>query len=291
MKFFSIRFLLLLALVPGLLGFSFQFGEEPDARAIVTKMIESIDAHRGAKYTVRTNERLPNQKNLFQTNVLTKVHVSPRKIYLKMITEPNLGTEILYVEGIRENKALVNPGKFLPTLKLSPFNSLLTKNQHHTLLSSGFSIVSEIVKKGVERADMAGKFDSIFLYFGEVTWSGRACYKIVINDPTWTLTTYRAAKGERMYDVALKFLIPEYSLVELNGVRDFEEDLSGRTLKIPTTYARKTVFYVDKENYFPIFQEMSDSKGVFERYEITNLVVNPIFKKDEFTEKFPEYKF
>ncbi|MBL0308192.1 MAG: DUF1571 domain-containing protein [Bacteroidetes bacterium] len=208
-----------------------------------------------------------------------------------MVTEPNLGVEILYVEGMRDNKALVNAGRFLPTLKMSPFNNLLTKNQHHTILSSGFNIVSDIVKKGVERADAVGKFDSVFMYEGEVNWSGKSCYRVVIYDPTWALTTYRALKGEKMYDVALKFLIPEYSIAELNGVKSFEEDLTGRVLKIPTTYARKTVFYIDKETHFPIFQEMSDNKGVFERYEISNLIINPAFKLDEFSENFAEYKF
>jgi len=264
---------------------------ESQARSIINKMMEAIDAHKSCKYTMRTNERLINQKTPFQTNAFNKINVSPRKIYIKMVSEPNLGTEILYVAATREGKALVNPGKFLPTLKMSPFNSLLTKNQHHTILSSGFNIVNDIVRKGIDRADQAGKFDSVFMFGGEVTWNGRACYKIIIDDPTWAHTTYRAAKGEKMFDVAIKFLIPEYSIVELNGVKDFEEDLSGRTLKVPTTYARKTVFYIDKENYFPIFQQMSDNKGVFEQYEFTNLVINPVFKQDEFSENFPEYKF
>ena len=79
-----------------------------------------------------------------------------------MIEDPNKGTEILYIEGENNGKAIVNPGKFLPTLKLSPYNSLLTKEQHHTILSSGFSIVGKIVESGVKRADDRGKFDEVF---------------------------------------------------------------------------------------------------------------------------------
>lgn len=271
--------------------FATKQSQELTARQVINQMLLAIDRHQGCSYTLHKYERLVNYKGLFHNRVFTKVQTNPRKIYLKMLSEPNMGTEILYVNGLRENKALVNPGRFLPTLKLSPFNSLLTKNQHHTLLSSGFNIVGDIVKKGVERADRAARFDSVFLYLGEVIWEGKVCYKILINDPTWTITTYKAAKGEKMYDVALKFLIPEYSLVELNGVKDFEEDLSGRLLKIPSTYSRRTVFYIDKQTNFPIYQEMSDNKGVFERYEIYNLEVDPSFEANEFSEKFPEYKF
>jgi outer membrane lipoprotein-sorting protein len=46
----------------------------------------------------------------------------------------------------------------------------------------------------------------------------------------------------------------------------------------------KTVLYIDKETNFPIYQEMSDEKGVFEKYEYSNLVVNPIFKADDFSD-------
>jgi len=114
---------------------------------------------------------------------------------------------------------------------------------------------------------------------------------LVIDDPTFTYTTYTAKKGENMFTVAAKFLVPEYSMVELDGVKNFEEDLGGKVLKIPTSYARKTVMYVDKENFFPVFQEVSDDKGIFERYQFFNLLVNPSFKPNEFTEDFPEYNF
>lgn len=264
---------------------------DSETRIVVNKMLSAIDNHKSSMFTMRSNERLVNMKELRNGDIFTKVQVSPHKLYMKMVTEPNKGTEILYVASDREGKALVNPGKFLPTVKLNPFNSMLTKDQHHTILSAGFSLVPRVVRDGVKRADAEGKFDEVFKYTGDVTWNGRKCYKLVIEDPTYKYTTYTAQKGENMYHVALKKLVPEYSLVELNGVKNFEEDLGGRTLKIPTAYAKKTIMYIDKENYFPIFQEMHDDKGVFERYEYFNLVVNPRFAEDEFSKDFKDYNF
>lgn len=264
---------------------------ETQTRTIVNKMLATINAHKGVVYTMRSEERINGIKGLRGGLILTKINVSPKKLYLKMIEDPNKGTEMLYAEGEREGKALVNPGKFLPTLKLNPFSNLLTKDQHHTILSSGFGIIAKIVDQGAKRADSQGKFDEVFKYVGDVTWNGRSCYKLVIEDPTYTYTTYTAQKGENMYKIALKFLIPEYTMVETSGVKNFEEDLGGRTLKIPTSYSKKTVMYIDKENNLPIFQEVSDDKGIFERYSFFDVKLNPAFKADEFTDKFSEYNF
>ncbi len=286
------RLIVIAIVLIGGLNFSASYKPESQSRTIVNKMLKAIETHKGCIYTMRSEERILSMKTgLRGGDILTKINVSPRKTYMKMVTDPNKGTEILYAEGERGNKALVNPGKFLPTIKLSPYSSLLTKDQHHTMLSSGFGFVAKIVSQGVKKADEQQRFDEAFKYVGDVTWNGRSCYKLLIEDPTYTYTTYVAKKGENMFNVAAKFLVPEYSMVELSGVKNFEEDLGGKTLKIPTSYSKKTVMYIDKENNFPIFQEVSDDKGIFERYTFYNLVVNPVFKADEFTEGFSEYNF
>lgn len=282
--------LLILALPFILITTSFK-APENQTRVIINKLLAATAAHKGSTYTMRGSERLVGKSGLRVADIYTKVNVAPAKVYLKMMTDPNKGTELLYVKGERNDKVLVNAGKMIPTVTLSPFSGLVTKEQHHTILSSGFSIVNRIISEGVKKADAASKFDSVFRYVGDVTWNNRACYKVIIEDPTYGYTNYKAQKGETMYSIALKFLVPEYSMVENSGVKNFEEDLGGKTLKIPTSYARKTVLYIDKQNYFPVFQEMTDDKGVFERYEFFNLVVNPTFKSDEFTKDFSEYGF
>jgi hypothetical protein len=286
----SISLIVLLVAV-ACLNFSGTKAPDSQTRVVVNKMLAAISAHKGSAFNMRSEERIIGMKGLRGGYIQNKINVSPKKIYLKMIEDPNKGTEILYVDGQNSGKAVVNPGKMLPTLKLNPFSSLLTKDQHHTILSSGFSIIAKIVQQGAKRADEQGKFDEVFKLAGDVTWNGRNCYKLVIEDPTWGYTTYKAQKGENMYNIALKLLIPEYSMVESSGVKNFEEDLGGKTLRIPTSYAKRTVMYIDKENNFPIYQEVSDDKGLFERYSFYNLVVNPAFKADEFTEDFDGYGF
>lgn len=286
------RFLIVAAItIVAAINFSAMETPENQARTILTKMLNAINAYKGLTYTMRSEERIAGMKELRDGNIYTKLLVSPHKVYMKMITDPNKGTEILYVDGERGNKALVNPGRFLPTITLSPNSGLLTKDQHHTLLSAGFGLVVPIIGGAIKRADEQKKFDEVFKYVGDVNWNNRNCYKIVIEDPTYTITSYKAVKGDNMNTIFHKLLVPEYSLTELDGIKSFDEDLGGKTLKVPSSYAKKTVFYIDKETNLPIFQEMSDDKGIFERYSFTGVIVNPAFKADEFTKGFSEYKF
>ena len=260
---------------------------------IVDNMLAAIAKHQGVTFTMDATERIvgkPNENN--QIEMFTKVNVNPLKIYGKVLKDPNKGTELLYVTGQRDNKIRVNPGKFLPTMTLAPTSGLLAKNQHHTLLTSGFIIVQKIVADGVKRAEGRNKFDEVFKYMGDVQYHGKTCYKIMIDDPTYTYTTAVGLKGENVMGLAKRLLISEYHIMDLNpSSRGLDDDISGKTLKVSSSYAKKTTLLIDKETNFPIYQEMSDEKGVYEKYEYSNVVVNPAFKADEFTEKFSEYKF
>ena len=265
----------------------------PDSqtRTIVNKMLKAMESYKTVVYTMRSEERLPDMKELRGGDIFTKVNDSPRRVYMKMTADPNKGTEVLYNEGENSGKAYVKSSKLFFTISLAPTGGLLTKDQHHTLLSAGFRLVAHIIEAGIKRSDAQGKFDEVFKYQGDVTWNGRSCYKLAIEDPTWGYTTYKALKGETLLTLAQKLLVSEYSIADLNGVKGFEEDLGGKTLKVPTSYAKKTVFYIDKENNFPVFQELTDDRGVFERYQFFNLKVDPGFKSDEFTKGFTGYNF
>ena len=265
----------------------------PDSqtRVIVNKMIKATESYKTCSYTMKSEERLPDKKELRGGEIFTKVNELPRKSYMKMTADPNKGTEVLWVEGENNGKAYVKSSKFFLTVSLDPSGSMLTKDQHHTVLSAGFRLVARILQAGIKRADAQGKFDEVFKYVGDVTWNGKSCYKLVIEDPTWSYTTYKAQKGETVLSLASKLLVSEYTICDLNGIKSFEDDLGGRSLKVPTSYAKKTIFYIDKSNDFPVFQELSDDRGVFERYQFFNLSINPSFKADEFTKGFPGYGF
>ncbi|HEY0298006.1 MAG TPA: DUF1571 domain-containing protein [Arachidicoccus sp.] len=260
------------------------------ARTIIDKSIATVNASKSCVYTMKGYERVKGKNDLFFTEIFTKVNLNPWTIYGRVASKPHEGTELLFVKGQREDKVRVNPGKFLPTVTLAPTNSLLTGDQHHTILSSGFGLYSRIISDAVKRSEAQGKFDQVFKYVGDVTFDGKQCYKIVITDPTYSITTATAKASESVSAFTQRLLVPEYAVKELNGV-GFESNIGGKTLKIPSSYTKQSVLYIDKATMFPLYQEMSDDKGVFERYEYYGLKVNPTFKTNEFTEDYSDYKF
>ncbi len=264
--------------------------EESETKMVVTKVLETIKKAKGYTYVMKGSERIPGKAEFRVTEVLTKVNIAPKKIYTKVLSSPNKGTEMLYVNGERDNKVLVKAG-ILPSLKLSPLSSLLTKEQHHSVLSSGFMFFYKLVSEGAKRADEKDEFNTVFKLAGEVTFDGKKCYKLIIEDPTYALTTYKGVKGDNPYSVSQKLLTPEFAIQELNNIKYIDDNLEGKTIKIPTSYAKKSVIYIDKNTFYPIYQEMTDSKGVFEKYEFTNLKISPAFAADEFTNDFSEYNF
>jgi hypothetical protein len=263
-------------------------------RQIIDNMIAAIAKHQGVTFTMDAAERMVGKPKEFNfIEMFAKIKVNPLMIYAKILKDPNKGTELLFVTGQRDNKIRVNAGKMIPTLSMQPTNGMLTKNQHHTLLTAGFTIVHSTITDAIRRAeaiDPRRGFDSLFKYYGDVQYHNRNCYKVIAIDPTYTYTTVVGQKGENVIALSKRLHISEYHIMDLNS-KSLDDDLSGKTLKVPTSMAKKTVLYIDKVTNFPLYLEMSDDRGLYEKYEYTDLVVNPAFKPDEFTEKFPGYGF
>ena len=93
-------------------------------------------------------------------------------------------------------------------------------------------------------------------------------------------------------DIATERMVSEYMIVQVNDDIDNYYDVKeGQVIKIPILYAKRTVLYIDKVKHLPIKQEMSDDKGLFERYSMTNLKVNPTIAPEEFQEDYKDYDF
>src|ERR1700754_4137513 len=78
-------------------------------RQIVDNMLNTIGRHTGATFNMAAAERLVGKPTEYNKMAMfTKVNVSPLKIYSKVLSDPNKGTELLYVTGQRDNKIRVN---------------------------------------------------------------------------------------------------------------------------------------------------------------------------------------
>jgi outer membrane lipoprotein-sorting protein len=258
-----------------------------DTRTVLNDMLKSVSAGKTYEYTMIQHERINGV--IHRNKIFTKLNVKPIKVFIDNIEGANKGTQVLYVQGQNNDKVLVN---VLWGVSLSPFNSKIRKDQHHTILDSGFGILLSTLKDAVKRADAEKEFNTVFKLEGEVTFDGRKCYKMTINDPTFTYVEYTIKNGESLYDISIRENVSEQLIVEKNSnLKGFDSAKDGMKIMIPSSYAKKTILYIDKQNLHPIYQEMHDDKGMFEKYEFLGLKVNPKFADNEFDKNFPGYKF
>ena len=253
---------------------------------IVDQMISALSAGKTYQYTMSQFERIDGEIHV--NRIFTKIQESPKKVFIDNLEGANKGVQVLYVQGERDNKALVNK---LFGIKLSPFNSLIRKNQHHTILESGFGLLISAIQNAKKRAEDQNAFDEVFKLEGIVTFSGKACYKVVLNDPTFTYLDYTIKNNESLYSIAMKNKVSEQLIIEKNDFGGFGAGKTGSTIQIPSSYAKKTILYIDKSNMHPIYQEMHDEKGMFEKYSFSNLKVNPSFTSNDFSKDNSAYNF
>jgi outer membrane lipoprotein-sorting protein len=260
-----------------------------EAKVIIEKMLVSIDKLKTLSYTMKGWERLNDGKDQY-SEIDAKLNVKPQKIYIHSKAEPNKGVQIIYNEEFYGKKAYVNAGKFIPNLKLEPFSSRMRDKQHHTILNTGFSTLGNIIKNALQRAEKEAKqedFDKFLKYEGEITWNNINCYKITITDPTFSYINYTVKEGDDVESLERSKFICGYLIIDKNeNVKDFWSLKSGMVIKIPSSYAKKTTLYIDKNTMLPIYQVMSDESKQFEKYEFYNVKVNPTFKETDFKD-FP----
>ncbi|HRA60945.1 MAG TPA: DUF1571 domain-containing protein, partial [Bacteroidia bacterium] len=215
--------------------------------------------------------------------------VNPFKCYLK-IAKPNEGAEVLYVKGTNNNNALVNPNAFpYINLNLDPYGDILRTDQHHTIHELGFVYTGELLKDAHDR--YKAKIDEFMKNEGIIKWDGRDVYKIVLDNKEYKLLDYTVLPGEDLIKIARKKKVGEYNLLELNGLKSFTSVKAGQVIKVPITYAKRIVVYIDKLTYLPIYQELYDTKGLMATYEYHNLVVNPVIAEEEFTKGYKGYGY
>ena len=258
-----------------------------DARGVIKSTTAAISNAKTLEYIMIQEERING--SIYKNTIYTKVNVSPVKVYIDNLEGDNEGKELIYVTGERNNKVYIN---VLFGIALSPFNGKVRKNQHHVIIDSGFGILKKALNEAVKRADAEGRFDEIFTYNGSVTYDGKSCHKVTVTDPTFSYVDYTIKNGESLYSIAINKNVSEQLIIEKNSsLSSFYSAEDGMVIKIPTSYSKKTILYIDKENNLPIYQEMHDEKGMFEKYEFTDLKVNPSFTDMDFSEDNENYNF
>jgi hypothetical protein len=258
------------------------------ARGIVYQMLSATEQINTLTFKLKKGERV-NGKMVTGEQDVKYMH-SPRKTYA-YLHSPSKGTEVLWLADANNGKVLVKPTSFpYMSISLSPFGSILRKNNHHTVHQVGFDYVAAIVRNIAEKS--GEKFDTYFQYQGEVTFDNRPCYKILIDYIPYQYVTYTVQPNEDLPAIADKLFVSDYMIKEINpDIDDYDDVKAGQQIKVPNAYARKTILYIDKETHLPLVQKMYDEKGLFSQYEFYSLRLNPSLSPAEFSKDYEAYNF
>jgi LysM repeat protein len=251
-------------------------------------MMTSIAKVKTCTYVLNMDERVYDKP--CHAEYIAKVNVDPPKIYVYSV-KPNPGAEALYVENANSNKILVNPNRFpFITLSLSVNSMLLRKNHQYNILQMGFSYLYEVLKKN---ADKNGeKFYSALSVKEDVVYNKKEYHVLEINNPEFGYVTYKVQPGDNVTSIADKHLVNDHMILEINdNISDYYDVKPGQVIRIPNSYARKIVLYLDKNSHLPLVQTIYDDKGLYSRIAFSSFILNPNLPKEEFHRNFPKYKF
>lgn len=249
-------------------------------------MIKSAAKLQGFTAEITKEERIDGEMTKQITDV--KLIRQPFQLYLYQ-QYPKKGVEVLIRKD--NDKPLINPNAF-PwfNLNLDPYGPLMRKNQHHTVYDSGFDLMVDILSKELSKIGP----DTAEYIFNEglVEWQNRPAYQIEFINADFGFNLYKVQMGEDLNAIAQKLNISEYAILERNEEIDFYDDVSpGQEIKVPSSYAKKMILYIDKEYMLPLVIKVYDDKGIYEQYAYKNFVLNPDFKEGEFQGDYPDYGF
>lgn len=247
----------------------------------------TIDGIKTLSFKMDKTERIKGKMVAGSQDV--KLNVKPFQVYLK-VHVPNKGAEVLYREGENNGNAKVNPNAFpYLTLNLDPDGSILRKGQHHSVKELGFGYTGDLLNHVYNK--YKSKINEYVKVNGEITYDGRKCWNVTLTNKEYKIETYTVQAGENILQIARKLRLDEYSLLELNDIKSFDDVKAGQTIKVMNSLCKQIEMYIDQENYLPLYQKLYDEKGLMAVYEYSNLKINPTFKPEEFTENYEGYKF
>jgi hypothetical protein len=250
---------------------------------LTARMSAAIEGLKTLRCVVKAQERIGG--NINQARSVMKLTYNPLRIYIKN----QKGVEVLYLQGQNGGDAWVYPASFpYVTLSLDPKGKLMRANQHHTALQAGFGTISDLLRTTGLRQD--NSYSKSFRYVGDTTLQGRTNYVLRSDFPQFRYVSYKAGKNETIESVAERFGCGAYRVITRNDLTIGEKIPEGKVLQVPNAYGRRTILCVDPKTYLPTLVQVNDDKGLFEKFEFTDVVPNQGIPLEEFSKDYKDYK-
>lgn len=268
--------------------FFFQTLHAQDPYSITMEMFEQAKQVSTVIYEMKKLERVNGE--MIEQRSLIKLSRDPFKVYVRQLY-PKEGVEVLYKKGANNNMVLVNPNGF-PwfNINLDPLGKTIRRNQHHTIMESGFDHVVNILQFLFNKYN--DEIKNMISLVEKTDLQGRECWVIKLENPNFTFIPYRVNEGENLDTIAKNFMISQHMIMEKNeDVDDFNDVQAGQEILIPNDYSPEMVLYIDTERNIPVLMKIYDQNGLYESYEYMNVNLNPAIHPEEFSAKYAEYGF
>lgn len=255
-------------------GFAFstkEFNTEAESKIILERFESAVKSIRTLQFTLINHERIGDR--LLTGKQKVSLTISPFQCHIVLL-EPGKGEEIVYAENKYSNLAIYEPNGFpYLQLELDPYGSLMRKNNHHTIFDLGYGPMLTMLNYHMQRSPY-------LLSSSSLTMNGKDIQKLTIDFTKFSYNTIIIDKKESISHLANRLMLSDYMLAEINKLELSSNLKPGQQIKVPSAYAKRIVLFMDKENGLPIVQVIYDEKGIYEKYEFSEILVNiPIPEK------------
>ncbi|MBN1547186.1 MAG: DUF1571 domain-containing protein [Syntrophaceae bacterium] len=146
-------------------------------------------------------------KLLDEVNMFLKFKKKPYSLYMKWVTEPNKGSELLYVVGWNKGRIRAHRGGFFSFIvrNLDPNDPALMENNLRPVTSTGVGFLLQTIAINMRKAIKAGVLT--FIDRGKENVYGRATQVMVIDIPYENAEDYDGAQFVINQDVESKILL------------------------------------------------------------------------------------
>ena len=93
--------------------------------------------------------------------------------------------------------------------------STIMADTHHPVTSTGFQPIVNLMRAAQVKSKKEGRYDKVFSDRGIVSYDGRKCHKIEINDDQYAFVEYTAKEGERVIEIEAAHNISAYKIMKL----------------------------------------------------------------------------
>ncbi|MEZ4721544.1 MAG: hypothetical protein R2813_06655 [Flavobacteriales bacterium] len=188
---------------------------------------------------------------------------------------------LLYNPLQSKNEALYIPSGFPYTNLWLDINGKTFRGlNHYTISNAGCEFIFGIIRNEYHRIPET-------FHCQYRLGSNGTEIEIAAKTDNYHFKNYQAQEGETVLDIAAKHNVMAYMLIEANeGIDGFQDDCSGLTVRIPSHYGSDIKLVVSANHGMPTRIEVSDKKGLVQRYVYTNYRFNTHLPADYFTEAY-----